>query len=106
MSSVFNMAQAITQTVGGKFKRPEPLRWEDRRLQFAVREPFVSNQSSAKLVFGELDEHQEIVIESLMPERGVIFSDGIENDYLDFNSGTIARLKVATQSANLMIPTI
>lgn len=54
-------------------------------MQFAVREPFVSNQSSAKLVFGELDEHQEIVIESLMPEKGVIFSDGIENDYLDFN---------------------
>lgn len=105
MSSVFNMAQAITQTVGGKFKRPEPLRWEDRKLQFAVREPFVSNQSSAKLVFGELDEHQEIVIESLMPEKGVIFSDGIENDYLDFNSGTIARLKVATQRANLMVPT-
>ena len=104
MSSVFNMAQEITRTVGGKFKRPQPLRWEDRRLRFAVREPFVSNQSSANLVFGEFDEHQEIVIESLMPENGVIFSDGIEKDFLEFNSGSIARLKVASQRANLMVP--
>jgi len=104
MSSVFNMAQAITKSAGGKFNRPAPLRWEDRRLRFAVREPFVSNQSSAQLVFGELDEHQEIVIESLMPENGVIFSDGVENDFLEFNSGTIARLKVASLRANLVIP--
>ncbi len=27
-----------------------------------------------------------------MPENGVIFSDGIESDYLNFNSGTVTTI--------------
>ena len=32
---------------------------------------------------------------SQMPENGVIFSDGIESDFLEFNSGTQAVINVA-----------
>ena len=38
-----------------------------------------------------------------MPENGVIFSDGIEKDYLDFISGTIAEITVAEKKVNLVV---
>ncbi len=104
MSSVFNMACGIASALGSQLASPRPLGWEDRKLAWAVREPFVSKHSTAKLIVGSLQESDELVVESLMPERGVIFSDGIEDDYLEFNSGSIARLSVATQRAKLAIP--
>ena len=76
--------------------------WDDRRLFWTVREPFASKHSQANLVAGFLDEGQQLIIESLMPEAGVIFSDGIEADFLPFTSGTIARVGVAKQTANLV----
>ena len=39
-----------------------------------------------------------------MPEGGVVFSDGIEEDFLVFNSGSTARITVARQQANLVVP--
>ena len=89
---------------GGRFDRPKPLSWEDRQLAWAVREPFVRRHSAASLVYGRVQEHDELVVESLMPEQGVIFSDGIENDYLEFNSGTIARIRVSEKAARLAVP--
>jgi hypothetical protein len=34
----------------------------------------------------------------------VIFSDGIECDFLEFNGGTIARISVSKQRARLVVP--
>jgi NAD kinase len=102
LSSVFNMADGFARW----FQTPLPPRptiaWEDRRLFWAVREPFRSKVSGAEMVAGVLEEHDEIVVESLMPLGGVIFSDGIEADALEFNSGTIARFSVSSQRARLV----
>jgi hypothetical protein len=38
-----------------------------------------------------------------MPENGVIFSDGIEADRLDFNSGTEVRIAVADREGRLVV---
>ena len=38
-----------------------------------------------------------------MPEHGVIFSDGIEADFLEFNSGTHAVIKVAEKKGMLVV---
>jgi hypothetical protein len=38
-----------------------------------------------------------------MPENGVIFSDGIEADYLEFNSGAKALISVAEREGRLVI---
>jgi hypothetical protein len=38
-----------------------------------------------------------------MPENGVIFSDGIESDYLEFNSGTQATISVAEKRGLLAV---
>jgi len=41
-----------------------------------------------------------IIVKNL---RGVIFSDGIEKDFLNFNSGTIANINIADKTANLLV---
>jgi hypothetical protein len=38
-----------------------------------------------------------------MPSGGVIFSDGIESDFLPFNTGTIATISASAQSARLVV---
>lgn len=103
LSSVFNMAAGVSQFLGGQTPERPSLAWEDRRLAWAVREPFVSRQSQANLVAGWIDEPQELIVESLMPEGGVIFSDGVEADFLPFTSGTIARVRVSEQRAHLVV---
>ena len=103
LSSVFNMAEGFAQWAGGGLQHRIQLAWEDRRLVWVVREPFRSKQSGADLVAGWLDQGNELVIESLMPSGGVIFSDGVESDFLEFTSGTIARIGVAQQRARLVV---
>ncbi len=105
MSSVFNMAAGIASSFGipTAASRPVPFAWDTPQLLWAVREPFVSRTSQANLVAGTLNSGAELVIESNMAAGGVIFSDGVESDYLPFNSGTIARITVAPQQAQLVI---
>jgi NAD kinase len=104
MSSVFNMAGGVADFLGTTPSKARPkLNWEDRQLLWAVREPFVSRTSQADLVMGRLPEGQELVIESKMPAGGVIFSDGVESDFLEFNTGAIARLTVARERARLAV---
>ena len=111
LSSIFNMTAGVLQaatsgTRSGATVKPVRLPWEDPRLAFVVREPFVSKQSRAGIVAGMIEPRQELLIESLMPDNGVIFSDGIEEDYLQFNSGTIARIRAAAaaERARLVVP--
>jgi hypothetical protein len=103
MSSVFNMASGIDRMCGQEGVSRPPLDWSDRRLIWAVREPFISKTSRADLIAGLLADGQRLKIESLMPESGVIFSDGIESDFLAFNSGTIARIRASDQAAKLVV---
>lgn len=102
LSSVFNMAGGIAHASGLQPPAPPQLRWEDRALFWAVREPFRSRQSGANLVAGILAGDQELIVESLMPRGGVIFSDGVEADFLEFNSGAIATVTISEQRANLV----
>lgn len=79
------------------------LGWESDRLWFAVREPFISKTSQAGLVFGQLGPGEQLTITSRMADYGVIFSDGIENDYLAFNAGFIAQVGLAERRAHLIV---
>jgi len=78
------------------------LGWESTNLWFTVREPFVSRTTQATLVFGQILTGEELIITSQMPDNGIIFGDGIENDYLAFNSGAIAHVALAEQKAHLV----
>jgi hypothetical protein len=55
------------------------------------------------MVFGKIDNRNIFKVESLMPENGVIFSDGIESDYLQFNSGTEAIISIADHKGLLVV---
>ncbi len=80
-----------------------PLAWNADRLQFAVREPFPSKTSQTALSFGEIKQREALKLRSLMPENGVIFSDGIEADFLEFNSGAEATISVAERRGKLVV---
>jgi NAD kinase len=80
-----------------------PQAWDCNELRFAVREPFPSRTSQVSLVYGRLEKSETLRLRSLMPENGVIFSDGIEADRLDFNSGTEARITVAERRGRLIV---
>lgn len=77
--------------------------WESRSLYYTVREPYPSHSTGANLVFGSIREGEPIRITSCMPENGVIFSDGMEQDYLEFNSGAVATVGVAERVGNLVV---
>ncbi|MBN1485969.1 MAG: NAD+ kinase [Chloroflexia bacterium] len=107
LSSMFNMAAGIVRLLRGEDEpADEPIRldWEDESLVFVVREPFVSKVSQAGLVAGVISGEEELVLESLTPENGVIFSDGVEADYIAFNSGAIAHVGMAEKKTALVVP--
>ena len=77
---------------------------EARELRFTVREPFISRTSSAEIVYGQVGEGETLEVVSQMAHNGVIFSDGMEADFLRFESGMKARITVADRRVNLLWP--
>jgi len=76
--------------------------WDANYLFYTVREPFPTRTTGASLVFGRVTTETPLVLESQMAEHGVIFSDGIEKDFLEFNSGTKATIGIAERKGNLI----
>jgi NAD kinase len=97
----FAIANAYGEQTGSAAYSPQP--WNTSELRFAVREPFPSKTSQANLVFGRLAKGEVLRLRSLMPENGVIFSDGVEADRLDFNSGTEAQIALAERQGRLVV---
>jgi NAD kinase len=77
--------------------------WNAEYLYFTVREPFPSTTSAATLVFGKITDKKPMLLVSQMAENGIIFSDGIENDFLEFNSGTQATISIADKRGYLVV---
>lgn len=98
LSSIFNMAFGIL----GVSEKQKPEMSEDD-LYFAVREPFKSIRTQTDICGGKLKKGNTLVIESLMPNNGFIFSDGIEQDFLQFNSGATAEIRLSDEVAVLVI---
>lgn len=72
---------------------PVPFERDEDHLIFNVREPFPSRVTGTEIVCGMVTGKYPLIIQSNMPEDGVIFSDGIERDYLEFTSGRTATIK-------------
>lgn len=115
LSSIFNMVSSVhsfcsgaspaySESTGRAVKKDTPrIGSTGDELCFVVREPFVSKHSSANMVIGMLPRGQELIIESRMPAGGTIFSDGIESDFISFDSGMVARVRTAQQVARLVM---
>ena len=106
LSSIFNMVNGVDRALKRDeiINKPPRIEWEDARLFYVVREPFASKTSGASIVAGTIEPNTELVIESMMASGGAVFSDGIESDYLEFNSGTTARIHTADKRAQLVVP--
>jgi hypothetical protein len=106
LKSVYTGAARIVQALGGTAEPPPDsgrFPWDAEQLVYAVREPWPSKSTGASLVYGVITKSQPLVITSHMADNGVIFSDGIENDYLAFNAGITATIRVADRRANLVV---
>lgn len=77
--------------------------WEAPNLYFTVREPFPSRGSQASLIFGSIGTGETLTLTSQMPDYGVVFSDGVEADALEFNSGMRAEIGVAKRTGTLVV---
>jgi NAD kinase len=113
LKSLLTGAGAIAGAAGnGSFGGPHPsgcyervvsgFKWESDYLYFTVREPFPTRTTGASLVFGRISQETPLMLASQMAENGVIFSDGIEKDFLEFNSGTKAVIGIAEKRGALV----
>jgi len=103
LSSIFNMTFGMHKFIEKDSGKKKVARLKDNQLMFAVREPFQSKKTQADLNAGILTSQTKLVLESYMPTNGVIFSDGIESDFLNFNSGAIATIGTAKEKAKLVL---
>jgi len=107
LRSVYAGAVRIVEAFGATVAPPEAsgrFPWDAERLVFAVREPWPSKTTGSALVHGTITSDQPLVVTSQMAESGVIFSDGIEADYLAFTAGLTAVIGIAQKRANLVAP--
>lgn len=103
------IAIAASNRTRNELRRPDcyervvnGFKWESDYLYFTVREPFPTRTTGASLVFGRVTQQSPLILESQMAENGVIFSDGIEKDFLEFNSGSKAVIGIAEKKGLLV----
>jgi len=107
LRSVINGSSGIVGTMrGGKklvVKSDDASGWDGDFLHFAVREPFASVSSGAELVFGKIEGDASLVVESKMGEKGLIFSDGMQSDYLDFNNSIRSVFGISPSKGRVLV---
>jgi NAD kinase len=105
--------RSVLAGAAGVAKAAQPdatVKWQEKyqfdrtakELRFSVREPFVSKVSKAEVIAGTIKAGQALTVTSQMPTGGVIFSDGVESDFLTFESGRTATIRVADRVLNLI----
>ena len=98
-------AAAVVTALGGQVQPPPDrgrLPWDTDHLMYSVREPFPSKATQTSLVFGSIDAEHPLTLRSHMADNGVIFSDGMEDDFLAFNAGATATIGLAPNRAQLV----
>ncbi len=106
LRSILAGAQAITNTFTNGTHTDSPqgsFPWDANYLWFNVREPFPTKGTGVSIVSGRVTSQRPLSITSLMPENGVIFSDGLENDFLPFGSGVRAQIGIAEKTGTLVV---
>ncbi len=106
LKSVLSGAQRIAGEISDNKIKAQPknsLSWDIDYLYFSVREPFPSKTSHTDIVFGKVTRRTPLKVLSQMPENGVIFSDGVESDFVQFNSGIEATISIAEKKGKLVV---
>ena len=105
LKSILAGAGGIGRYCGGRgtAELPDRFTWDSRYLYYTVREPYPSRSTGADMVFGKIEKDKPLEITSHMSENGVIFSDGMEQDFLQFNAGAVATVGIADKQGNLIV---
>jgi len=106
LKSILAGASGIATTCFGEnlqLEQKEKFLWDSNFLYYTIREPYPSKWTTATLVFGKIDNEHTFKVLSQMPENGIIFSDGVESDFLEFNSGTEATVNIADKKGYLVV---
>jgi len=104
--SIVTGATAIARSMGNPIDNSELLNglpWDSDSLFYSVREPFPSNTTGTELIFGQITSQSEFNMTSAMPSEGVIFSDGLLEDAISFQSGIGVRVSTATEKGLLVV---
>ncbi len=80
----------------------KPVGWYQQELIYQVREPFPSVSTRADLVYGRIAGGEKLKVVSNMPEKGIVFSDGVLEDSIEFRSGMEVTIEVADRKGKLV----
>lgn len=106
LQSVYAGAVGVVEAMGGSVTHPSAghgLPWDTDFLMYSVREPFPSQVTQTSIVHGSFNNDEPLRVTSRMARNGTIFSDGVEADYLEFNSGSELTITTAPQKAHLIL---
>lgn len=102
--SIITQARQIAGALkGGSAISCETPDWAADRLTFVVREPYPSRSTQAEIVYGKLGKVDTFRIVSKMAVSGVVFSDGMESDAIEFNAGSEIEIGIADKKGNLVV---
>lgn len=103
--SIMTEAKRIGEILGWKgiSGADKPIGWSDDNLTFVVREPYKSRSTQADIVYGKLGRKDTLRIVSKMAVNGVLFSDGMESDAIEFNAGSEIEIGIADRKGNLVV---
>ncbi|MEM9582164.1 MAG: hypothetical protein AAGA08_03540 [Pseudomonadota bacterium] len=83
--------------------RPFEIAPEENRSAFFAREPWPSRTSGCEIAAGEINGDAQLSMLSRINEGGVIFADGIEQDFLPFDWGVLAQITMAENRLSLVV---
>ncbi len=75
----------------------------DAKAAFFSREPWPSRTSGASLRSGVISDVVPLGIQSRINDGGVIFADGIEQDFLGFDWGAVVSIQMAEARLQLVV---
>ena len=100
--SIMAEASGISQLLGHGPLTYQPLAWNAPSLTFVVREPYPSCSTGSSIVCGQIGRQESFRVVSQMAEGGVVFSDGMENDAIEFMAGSEVMIRVAEKKGMLV----
>lgn len=103
MKAIIEGARQIAKGYGARvYNQDTTFSRSKKELRYFVREPFATATTGTTMTTGRIVEKEHIKIQSHMPRKGVIFSDGIEEDYIEFNAGTKVDIYLAKHQIKLI----
>ncbi len=101
MRSVVAMVQGIAGLSHRLAHLPKP---SDEELVFVVREPFPSPNTGTSIVTGRITARASLNVSSGMADGGYIFSDGVVEKAVEWNSGSTVVVTVGQRYVSRVIP--